>query len=501
VATAIAIAACLAPFVASARPGGGSSYHGSSHSSGGGGFSGGGGGGGGGGGNILDVIQLVILCVEHPVLGCIVLVVCGLLAVVNQAQTSGRSDWSTSSYRQDAPPPARRTDARSALAGLRRFDDSFSTVVFEDFLYALYAQVHAARGAGKLESFSAYLASPALEALARLGDASSLTEVKTIIVGALHFVRVEASQGASPRFAVTAEFEANYAEVGRDGREHAWYVRERWWLSRDASAPSRPPERARLFACPSCGAPLDGVTAARCKYCGKQVCSGAFDWVVARIEPLAREARGPMLTADTPEEGTDLPTIVAPDARSAYAALAARDTALSWKMIEDRIGHIFLTFQRAWGARDLAAMRPLLSDNLFEVETYWIRAYQAQHLRNVTQSARITRLVLARVATDRFFDSVTVRLFATGLDYTVRDGDDHVVCGSRTKERAYSEYWTLIRSAGRAGPPAADNACPSCGAPLSINMAGHCTYCKAKVTSGEFDWVLSKIEQDESYEG
>jgi len=34
-----------------------------------------------------------------------------------------------------------------------------------------------------------------------------------------------------------------------------------------------------------------------------------------------------------------------------------------------------------------------------------------------------------------------------------------------------------------------------------VNMAGYCEYCKAKVTSGEFDWVLSKIEQDEAYHG
>jgi ferredoxin len=30
-------------------------------------------------------------------------------------------------------------------------------------------------------------------------------------------------------------------------------------------------------------------------------------------------------------------------------------------------------------------------------------------------------------------------------------------------------------------------------------MAGSCTHCHAKITSGEFDWVLSRIEQDESY--
>ena len=44
-----------------------------------------------------------------------------------------------------------------------------------------------------------------------------------------------------------------------------------------------------------------------------------------------------------------------------------------------------------------------------------------------------------------------------------------------------------------------DPSCPNCGASLDINMTGHCAYCKAKVTSGEFDWVLSRIEQDEVY--
>jgi hypothetical protein len=32
-------------------------------------------------------------------------------------------------------------------------------------------------------------------------------------------------------------------------------------------------------------------------------------------------------------------------------------------------------------------------------------------------------------------------------------------------------------------------------------MQGTCGYCKALVTSGDFDWVLSKIEQDEAYHG
>ena len=43
--------------------------------------------------------------------------------------------------------------------------------------------------------------------------------------------------------------------------------------------------------------------------------------------------------------------------------------------------------------------------------------------------------------------------------------------------------------------------CPNCGAPLKVSMAGICEYCGGKVTSGNFDWVLSRIQQDEAYGG
>ena len=50
-------------------------------------------------------------------------------------------------------------------------------------------------------------------------------------------------------------------------------------------------------------------------------------------------------------------------------------------------------------------------------------------------------------------------------------------------------------------PASANLNCPNCGAPLKVNNAGVCEFCGGKITSGEFDWVLSRIEQDESYAG
>ena len=60
---------------------------------------------------------------------------------------------------------------------------------------------------------------------------------------------------------------------------------------------------------------------------------------------------------------------------------------------------------------------------------------------------------------------------------------------------------SLIRGSGVRGAARADKQCPNCGVDLAINMAGNCPSCQAKVTAGQFDWVLSRIEQDEAYQG
>jgi hypothetical protein len=96
---------------------------------------------------------------------------------------------------------------------------------------------------------------------------------------------------------------------------------------------------------------------------------------------------------------------------------------------------------------------------------------------------------------------VAVRLWGTGRDVTTEAASGRVVGGSARRPRRYSEYWTLIRGASVRGAPRTEKACPSCGGPLAVSMAGNCEYCGTLVTSGAFDWVLSRIEQDDVYAG
>jgi hypothetical protein len=383
----------------------------------------------------------------------------------------------------------------AAIGALRSRDPEFSFVLFEDFAYALYAEAHTARGERRLDSLAPYLTPPARAALQVL----SARPVRTVIVGSMRVERVTIGRGDRPT-EVVAVFESNYAEIEPDGAEQAYYAAERWTFARPVDVKSRPPERARVIDCPSCGAPLDKIVGGKCGYCAKVVDKGELDWTVVNITGISREARPPMLTGTTEEVGTSDPTITADDVQERWAALTARDRALDWALFTARIELVFKSFHEAWAKQEPLRVRPYLSDNLFQTQLYWIDAYRRQKLRNLTDGARIVTIHLCRVMTDAHYDAITVRVFATGLDYTVNEAGE-VVGGTKERERAYSEYWTLIRGASRTGAPRTTPECPSCGAGLDVNMAGSCNFCSAKVTAGEFDWVLSRIEQDEVYSG
>ena len=117
-------------------------------------------------------------------------------------------------------------------------------------------------------------------------------------------------------------------------------------------------------------------------------------------------------------------------------------------------------------------MRPYVSAGLLQHLDYWVTAYRSQGLRNEVKGATLERSELVRVVRDAHYDSLTLRVWACGKDFTVRVDTEEVVGGSRREDRRYTEYWTLIRGAKVRG---------------------------ALVTAGDFDWILSRIEQDESY--
>ena len=356
----------FAALPALARVGGGHAYSGGSHSShGGGGFSGGG--GGGNGGLFYLLIELVF---AYPEVGVPVAALVLLGLVVAKSSGGGQAGgWLAQALGGDpgrdpsdgdpaADLAAARVDLndraggepsaangepsaarpRRELASLRTVDPSFSVVLFEDFLYALYAEIQKARAAGELPAWAPYVAPQAMTTLDALPRPA---KIDGIIVAGLHFLGVDGVAQASPRIQVRVRFETNYRETDAAGRSTAYYCAEIWSLSRSRAARSRPPDKTRIFACPSCGAALAAVQSGRCSYCGAMVAAGDLDWAVYDVALLEREAREPVLFAPPQPPGFERPTRMDDDLQDRLAELEARDAAFSFPAFRARLELIF----------------------------------------------------------------------------------------------------------------------------------------------------------------
>jgi inner membrane protein import complex subunit Tim44-like protein len=473
-----------------ARVGGGQSYGGGSR---------GGRGSGEGAGFILWLLfRLILLTFEYPAIGIpLDIIVVGFILYIYFKKGETPSVCSA-----DAVAAPTQKSLTQEFNQLRKFDPNFSEITFTDFCYALYARTQDARGLGKLDELSPYLSEAARASLMERNP-PNLQRVVGVIIGSM---QVAGLQGlTSPVVMISVEFETNYTELtggnGQKPGEMTYYVRERWVLERKREVLSPTPAQATALHCPRCGAALMKDTTGACAFCGARIESGEFQWFVRSITLLSKESRGPLLTSNVPEVGTDLASVVQPNFQNVSAHFQQNNPSFRWLDFENRASLIFNELQLAWSSLQWERARPHETDNIFQMHQYWIEAYKRQGMRNALDNFRITRMLPVKIKEDAFYHSITMRIWAEGYDYTV-DKNGKVLSGSNKKLRRWSEYWTFIRN--RHAKPSharADLNCPNCGAPLKINVTGICEYCHGKVTSGEFDWVLSKIEQDESYAG
>ena len=183
---------------------------------------------------------------------------------------------------------------------------------------------------------------------------------------------------------------------------------------------------------------------------------------------------------------------------AALASLRARDPAFDDAAFLARTRTAFAKVQAAWCSHDLTPMRPFVSDGIHERFALQTKEQEELGYRDRMDDLHVLGAELARVVTQRPFDVVTVALHATAKDYRVRLADGTKIRGTDAPEE-FVEYWTFQRRTGGSTKPGSagliEGRCPNCGAAIELNQWSACTYCRAILRSGEFDWVLTEITQ------
>jgi hypothetical protein len=483
---------------AQARPGGGhsssghhsSSHSSSSHSS----FSyhpsfSGHSGGGGGSSNPEAVLFMLVF---------IIIVVLVLVAIARQQQQNPTLTVKPTLINRSQ----QRDQLKSQLDLLRQSDPNFSTVLFTDFVHSLYNKFY---GYSTQPEFSYLTPFLSTELQQHFQKASPWT-VNEIVINGLRWEAVN-TQGADTE-SISLVIDANYTLHQHD-QATRYAVTERWLFYRQKGLLSPEPQKMQALCCPQCGAPAHFTDAGECGHCGSFINKGEMQWYLANRAVLRTTAlAADDLVSYAEEQGTQLLTIKQSDLAGHMQQLVQRyglpDWDSFWQSFSDTVVKAyFLSIYSQWSQGDWPAVRHLLSDRLYESNQFWLAMYAEHGWHNRLDSITISQIVPAKIEQDKFYEAITVRIFASCYDYT-EDADGKVIGGSKRSLRRYSEYWTFVRRIGQEhhSAPYSLSSCPQCGAPAdNMGQTGECGYCGSKISTGQFSWVLFLILQDDVYEG
>ncbi|MBJ7598932.1 Tim44-like domain-containing protein [Candidatus Nephthysia bennettiae] len=496
------------PTVAFARGGGGSHSGGggASHSGGGGGggggVSGGGGGftggsgsssGGGGGFSPLGVLPVAII---------VILVVCAFIYVsARHPRVHGDFHPDSGDWEPEAAPAGPSPEVQAGVQAIRTADPAFEPESFLQRAEMAFLLVKRAYQDRNVHAGRAFLSPPLWQAWSQ--EVSTLLQrhqrpvLENLNVRGMQVPAVSQG-GAADSIQVHFDYVAavQFLEEGDgqlvSGSKEDQRLGEVWTFERQAGTKTVPSGGVTASVCPNCGALLKLNDDGQCDYCKADIASGRYDWVVTRMDSDWFRGASTAAAFGAAEMG----------AASGMAAIKASDPQFDVEAFRGRVQQAFFALQQAWQDRDLSASRPFMSPGLYLGWSTQVQQLMDLHKKNVLEGLRVDGIDIVKVVHGSGFDDVTVRVTATTADYEVDEQTGKMIFGSRDASQ-FIEYWTFQRSVGvqTTGRSILDKVCPNCGAPLEINQVGECRYCKAAVTSGRFDWVLSRIEQEDDYAG
>ena len=441
------------------------------------------------------------LLVELVLLALVVYILVRLLSQRPAYYAGGRAFQSGAALE----PAAADSNLDERLLDLQARDGNFSKVLFLDFASLLYHKFYSYRGTEPFKLLAPYLSKSIAEQTA--GNVFYPRQrVHSIVVGKAAIANILPRDGGD---SIVVEFESNLTVRYPTGEQARFANQEQWTFARQKGLLSPPPAQMRALSCPACGAPADFTDAGECQYCKSVIQAGEKQWQVLKMSVIGSQPYTPADPAGYAQEaGTELPTLKQADLKTHAQTFAKNHGLADWEAFfkgfrESVVQPYFLATYAAWSQGDWRRARHLVSDRLYESNNFWMGEYARQGWQNRLENIQIQDVAAARVDLDKFYESITVRVFAACLDYTV-DKQGKLLGGSLKKARKFSEYWTFIRVSGVEKIAAAYDlkTCPACGAPADkVGQAGDCGYCGSKLTEGQFSWVLAAIAQDEAYSG
>lgn len=164
--------------------------------------------------------------------------------------------------------------------------------------------------------------------------------------------------------------------------------------------------------------------------------------------------------------------------------------------------------QQAWSDGDMMPVRNYVSQGVFNRFRLQLELmFEEEKVRNILSDYKVLKVSVTDLSNSKSYQTLHVSLFACARDITVAanaSAEEMQKALATTKKDAFYEVYSFTRKLGTKTNTKSDwlkGECPNCGyVPDNFSETNKCVSCGSIYNSGEFDWVLSEITQQEEWQ-
>jgi predicted lipid-binding transport protein (Tim44 family) len=153
-------------------------------------------------------------------------------------------------------------------------------------------------------------------------------------------------------------------------------------------------------------------------------------------------------TATEPTSGGGGAVLVDQDLAQGVAGIRVMDAGFDPAVVEETARALFVRVQAAWSARDLAPVRPEMTDEMVGILERDLGRLRTLCRTNKVERVEIEAADLTEAWQEYGQDYVTIHFRVSALDYTTDETTGAILEGSPTLPAPFEEYWTFARPVG-----------------------------------------------------
>ena len=256
----------------------------------------GGGGDFGGGDDLGALLWLIYICLEHPALIPIVLVVLVVLFILGRKRKKKASDpkYVNQQVQQQANTDFNFDNSAAVAAQIQAIDPAFSADKFIGFAREVFMTIQAAWTAKDWKPIRPFESETLfnthkqqLDEYIRMGKTNVVEKIAIKHCSLQSFTQDGDKEVLTVSLnAVMRDYVIDDAtkKVLESDPNRDWYMRYELVFNRKAGLKTNPGKKGNSITnCPNCGAPTEVTSSGQCAYCGSVITNGEHDWVLTDI--------------------------------------------------------------------------------------------------------------------------------------------------------------------------------------------------------------------------